>query len=75
MRNRRLVLRPIANLLDLLIIWYSMYVVSLSNDKVINDKMNNMARTMGNPLATRFASIIYSNFRQLRMAGDINFVA
>ncbi|MBD8515201.1 tyrosine-type recombinase/integrase [Photobacterium sp. CAU 1568] len=62
-------------LLDLLNIWYSMYGVSLSNGNVIKDKMDHMARAMGNPLAAKFTSKIYSNFRQLRMAGDINFVA
>ncbi len=61
-------------LTDLLEIWYSLYGISLGNGAYIKSKMLKMAEAMGNPVAPKFDSKVYSNFRQLRLSGDINFV-
>lgn len=62
------------HLTDLLEVWYSLYGISLGNGAFIKSKMLKMAEAMGNPLAPKFSSKVYSNFRQLRLSGDINFV-
>ncbi|MGF1758853.1 tyrosine-type recombinase/integrase [Photobacterium sagamiensis] len=61
-------------LTDLLELWYSLYGISLGKGDVIRNKMLRMAEAMNNPIAPKFDSKVYSNFRQLRLSGDISFV-
>ncbi|MGF1758839.1 hypothetical protein L4D76_13025 [Photobacterium sagamiensis] len=61
-------------LTDLLELWYSLYGISLGKGYVIRNKMLRMAEAMNNPIAPKFDSKVYSNFRQLRLSGDISFV-
>ncbi|OCH29090.1 integrase [Aliivibrio fischeri] len=55
-------------------IWFTMYGTNLSNGQVIYQKFEHMVKAMGNPVASRFTSRIYAEFRRKRMAGEVIFV-
>lgn len=59
---------------DLVELWYSLYGISLTKGHVIKSKMLKMVEAMNNPVAAKFDSKVYSNYRQLRLSGDISFV-
>ena len=61
-------------LTDVLERWYALYGISLVNGNNICNKMCLMAEAMGNPLAIKLTGKQYAEFRQQRLAGEINFV-
>ncbi|WP_281222090.1 phage integrase [Photobacterium sanguinicancri] len=62
-------------LIDIVDKWYTLYGISLINGSNIYSKMQLMAKAMGNPLAIKLSGKMYAEFRQERLAGNINFVA
>lgn len=61
-------------LLDIVDRWFTLYGITLVQGQVIHSKMRLMAEAMGNPLAVKLTGKQYAEFRQQRLAGDINFV-
>ncbi|MGF1689428.1 tyrosine-type recombinase/integrase [Photobacterium japonica] len=61
-------------LLDVVDRWFTLYGISLMQGHVIHSKMRHMAEAMGNPLAIKLTGKMYAEYRQQRLAGNINFV-